>query len=79
MFEVVLMVDGFDVWLGWLGSYMNGGYVLYLGCMLMIEGFCKSCDEVVVFCFVVVFDSYVVNLRYGDVVNVGVIGVVLFV
>ncbi|WP_104013484.1 hypothetical protein [Burkholderia anthinoferrum] len=77
-FEVVSTVDGLDVRSGRPGSYTNGGYVLYPGRTLTIEGFRKSRDEVAAFRFAAVPDSYVANAKYGDVANVGVIGVALF-
>ena len=60
------------------GSYTNGGYVLYPGRTLTIEGFRKSRDEVAAFRFAAVPDSYVANSKYGDAANVGVIGVAVF-
>ncbi|WP_367190545.1 hypothetical protein [Burkholderia sp. Ed8] len=77
-FEVVSTVDGLDVLSGRPGSYTNGGYVLYPGRTLTIEGFRKSRDEVAAFRFAAVPDSYVANSKYGDAANVGVIGVALF-
>ncbi|MBY4866609.1 hypothetical protein DIE14_34220 [Burkholderia sp. Bp9017] len=77
-FEVVSTVDGLDVLSGRAGSYTNGGYVLYPGRTLTIEGFRKSRDEVAAFRFASVPDSYVANSKYGDTANVGVIGVALF-
>ncbi|KML63543.1 membrane protein [Burkholderia cepacia] len=77
-FEVVSTVDGLDVLSGRPGSYTNGGYVLYPGRTLTIEGFRKSRDEVAAFRFAAVPDSYVANAKYGDTANVGVIGVALF-
>nr|WP_232456543.1 hypothetical protein [Burkholderia ubonensis] len=77
-FEVVSTVDGLDVLSGRPGSYGNGGYVLYPGRTLTIEGFRKSQDEVAAFRFASVPDSYVANAKFGDTANVGVIGVALF-
>ncbi|CAB3773691.1 membrane protein [Burkholderia sp. MSh2] len=77
-FEVVSSVDGLDVLSGRPGRYTNGGYVLYPGRTLTIEGFRKSRDEVAAFRFAAVPDSYVANSKYGDAANVGVIGVALF-
>ncbi|KVH57161.1 hypothetical protein WS89_22210 [Burkholderia sp. MSMB1072] len=77
-FEVVSTVDGLDVRSGRPGSYANGGYVLYPGRTLTIEGFRKSRDEVAAFRFAAVPDCYVANSKYGDAANVGVIGVALF-
>ncbi|CAG9258758.1 conserved exported hypothetical protein [Burkholderia diffusa] len=77
-FEVVSTVDGLDVLSGRPGSYANGGYVLYPGRTLTIEGFRKSRDEVAAFRFASVPDSYVANSKYGDTANVGVIGIALF-
>ncbi|AOI90920.1 hypothetical protein NUV26_01845 [Burkholderia pseudomultivorans] len=77
-FEIVSSVDGLDVLSGRPGSYRNGGYVLYPGRTLTIEGFRKSRDEVAAFRFASVPDSYVANSKYGDTANVGVIGVALF-
>ncbi|AOK14944.1 hypothetical protein WT26_02645 [Burkholderia cepacia] len=77
-FEVVSTVDGLDVLSGRPGSYTNGGYVLYPGRTLTIEGFRKSQDKVAAFRFAAVPDSYVANSKYGDSANVGVIGVALF-
>ena len=44
-FEIVSSVDGRRA-VGRPGSYTNGGYVLYPGRTLTIEGFRKSRDEV---------------------------------
>ncbi|MEK7892560.1 hypothetical protein AAB992_36240 [Burkholderia contaminans] len=77
-FEIVSSVDGLDVLSGRPGSYTNGGYVLYPGRTLTIEGFRKSRDEVAAFRFAAVPDSYVANSKYGDAANVGVIGVAVF-
>nr|WP_230463590.1 hypothetical protein [Burkholderia ubonensis] len=77
-FEVVSTVDGLDVLSGRQGSYRNGGYVLYPGSTLTIEGFRKSQHEVAAFRFASVPDSYVANAKFGDTANVGVIGVALF-
>ncbi|QDQ83044.1 hypothetical protein FNZ07_17630 [Paraburkholderia megapolitana] len=77
-YEVVSSVDGLDVISGRPGSYHTGGYILYPGKTLVIDGFRKNEREVAAFRFSSVPHSYVANTSNGDVANVGVIGVALF-
>jgi hypothetical protein len=78
-FEIVATVDGLDVISGRPGSIANRGYVVYPGGTLTIDGFRRSDSEVAAFRFSAPGESYAAEGAYGDIRNVGVIGVAAFV
>lgn len=78
-YEIVVMVDGLDVLNGKVGLLNYYGYIVNVGDLLVIKGFCKDKYIEVVFQFVDVVDVYVVYFVQGDVCNIGVIGFVVFV
>lgn len=75
--ETVVSVDGLDVMDGAAASYRKRGYLLAPHESMVIDGFRQSSSHVAAFRFGSVADSYA-QLRHGDTLNVGVIGVAAF-
>lgn len=76
--EIVLSVDGLDVMNGRPASFSQRGYILEPGEKLEVEGFRDSRESVAAFRFADVERSYVAE-KGGDVGNVGVVGLAVFV
>jgi hypothetical protein len=75
--EVVISVDGLDVLDGRQASFEKRGYILDARGDLEVDGFRRSVDAVAAFRFSSVRGSYA-GQKYGDVRNVGVIGLAVF-
>ncbi|MEK7952473.1 hypothetical protein [Luteolibacter soli] len=75
--EVVLSVDGLDVFDGKAASFSKQGYVIAPNETLEVKGWRTSPDTVARFRFSSVGGSYA-NLAHGDHRNVGVIGMAVF-
>jgi hypothetical protein len=75
-YEVVASVDGLDVIDGHPADLGKRGYILEPYASLTIDGFRRSDDQVAVFRFGAVADSYAARTS-GD-RNVGVVGVAMF-
>jgi hypothetical protein len=75
--EVVLSVDGLDVLDGRPASFDKRGYILDARGDVEVDGFRRSLDAVAAFRFGSVRGSYA-GQKYGDVRNVGVIGLAVF-
>jgi len=77
-YEIVATVDGLDVISGQPGTMSAGGYIIYPGRTLNIEGFRKNNSEVAAFRFSAVSEAYASNTPAGDPNNAGVIGAAIF-
>lgn len=75
--EVVLSVDGLDVFDGKPASFGKRGYVIAPGKSIEVKGWRTGMDTVARFEFSSVGGSYA-NLRHGNTRNVGVIGIAVF-
>src|SRR5262245_33022674 len=72
----VTSVDGINVITGKTAAALGSGYVLDPGCVVEIDGWRKSMEQVAAFYFTALPDSYAARTGRPD--NVGVIGVALF-
>src|SRR5262245_2914960 len=72
----VTSVDGINVITGKTAATLGSGYVLDPGCLVDIDGWRKSMEQVAAFYFTALPDSYAARTGRPD--NVGVIGVALF-
>ena len=72
----VTSVDGVNVITGKTAATLGSGYVLDPGCLVDIDGWRKSMEQVAAFYFTALPDSYAARTGRPD--NVGVIGVALF-
>src|SRR6185295_3711521 len=72
----VTSVDGINVITGKSAATLGSGYVLDPGCLVAIDGWRKSMEQVAAFYFTALPDSYAARTGRPD--NVGVIGVALF-
>lgn len=75
--EIVLSVDGLDVFDGRPASVRKRGYVIAPHRTLVVDGFRQSTEAVAAFRFSPVRESYAQE-KYRDTRNVGVIGVAIF-
>lgn len=75
--EIVASVDGLSVQDGKTASFSKRGYIVDPGETLEIDGFRTSHSKVAAFKFSSVSNSYA-NMRHGDTLNVGVIGIAVF-
>ena len=72
----VTSVDGVNVITGKTAAALGSGYVIDPGCLVDIDGWRKSMEQVAAFYFTALPDSYAARTGRPD--NVGVIGVALF-
>jgi hypothetical protein len=72
----VTSVDGINVITGKTAATLGSGYVLDPWCLVDIDGWRKSMEQVAAFYFTALSDSYAARTGRPD--NVGVIGVALF-